>query len=176
MKYITTYNQNWSRRFLQITAYLKKFLSKKCTYHHVGSTSIPGMVAKDIIDLDIEYLNCSLQGIIDGLKEAGYEHQGDLGIPGREAFKQIQGSVASSLPSHHLYACEVNAYELQKHITFRDYLIANPVRARWLSNQKLSVDASAHSRIEYIEKKSCYYEVITLESMAWANNSCRCSD
>ena len=169
MKYITEYKQDWPKRFVQIAGYLKGFLPNACAYHHVGSTSVSGMPAKDIIDLDIEYPRGFLQAVIDGLKEAGYEHQGDLGIPGREAFKPISGSNAADSPSHHLYACEVATFELRKHLAYRDYLRAHPARAEWLATQKLSVDASAKSRDEYIENKSRYYEVITKESLEWAD-------
>lgn len=171
MKYIKAYNQDWPGRFAQISAHVKAFLPEDCTIHHVGSTSVPGMSAKDIIDLDILYTQCSLQTVIDVLREAGYEHEGDLGIPGREAFKPFPNSHAASLPAHHLYACKNSAVELQKHLLFRNYLRAHPERAGWLSNKKLSAETSANTRDEYIENKSCYYETITEESMEWANIS-----
>jgi len=55
MKYITEYNQLWSEQFDQIAMHLKLLLPDSCKIHHVGSTSVPGMAAKDVIDLDIEY-------------------------------------------------------------------------------------------------------------------------
>jgi len=58
------------------------------------------MPAKEIIDLDIEYVR-GLNTVIGGLKEDGYEHKGDLGIQGREAFKPVLNFPAESLPSHH---------------------------------------------------------------------------
>ncbi len=167
MQYIIEYNRDWPNRYLQVVEYVKKFLPDSCIFHHVGSTSVPGMPAKDIIDLDIEYVPGYLQAVIGGLKEAGYEHQGDLGIPGREAFELPLDYGATSLPTHHLYACEAGTYELLKHLAYRDYLIANPARAEWLAIQKLSVDASASSRDEYIEKRSSFYALIAGESMEW---------
>jgi GrpB-like predicted nucleotidyltransferase (UPF0157 family) len=169
MKYITAYNPDWPVRFAQIAAHLRAFLPGNCTIHHVGSTSVPGMWAKDIIDLDIEYGRCTLQAVIDALREAGYEHEGDLGVPGREAFRPVPSSRAASLPVHHLYACESGAFELRKHLSFRDYLRAHPERAGRLSDKKLSADASASTRDEYIGNKSRYYEAITEESMEWRN-------
>ncbi len=145
------------------------FIPDDCLFHHVGSTSVPGMSAKDIIDLDIEYAKGSFQALISGLREAGYEHEGDLGISGRDAFKPILGSSAMALPAHHPYACEIGAFELQKHLAFREYLRAHPERATWLSKMKLLADASAKSRDEYIENKLRYYETITRESLEWAN-------
>lgn len=54
--YITEYGHDWPNRFVQIIEHLKTFLLESCIFHHVGSTSVPGMPAKDIIDLDIEYV------------------------------------------------------------------------------------------------------------------------
>lgn len=169
MQFITEYNNDWQRRFLQITAYLKMFIPDGCAIHHVGSTSVPGMPAKDIIDLDIEYGADSLSKVIENLRRAGYAHEGDLGIPGREAFRPVSDSVAASLPTHHLYACEAGTFELRKHLAFRDYLKANPSRADWLAAQKRLADSSARSREDYIERKSGAYAQITAEAIEWTN-------
>lgn len=171
MNYITTYSHEWPKRFEQIVSHIKKFVPEECRFHHVGSTSVQNMPAKDIIDLDIEYAPGSLQKVIEGLREAGYEHEGNLGIDGREAFKPIAESNAVSLPAHHLYACERDASELVKHLAYRDYLRANPHRAEWLADEKIAVDGSANSREEYINNKSSAYEMIAEESMAWANKT-----
>jgi hypothetical protein len=74
-----------------------------------------------------------------------------------------------TLPSHHLYECEAGAYELLKHLAYRDYLVANPDRSEGLATQKIAIDASVEIRDEYIEKKLCSYAVITEESIEWAN-------
>jgi len=169
MRYITKYKDDWPTRFETIVGFIKCFLPSCCKCHHVGSTSIPGMPAKDIIDLDIEYPHGMLEMIVSGLSEAGYNYLGDLGIAGREAFKAIPGSNAALLPEHHLYACENNAYELNKHLAYREYLLANPERAAWLRDRKIEVDASAENREQYIESKSCFYELVTKESLSWAN-------
>ncbi len=89
MRHITAYNQDWPGRYAKIAIFLRAFLSDNCTIHHVGSTAVPGMTAKDVIDLDIEYTQCTLQVVIDSLRKAGYEHKGDLGILGRDAFQPV---------------------------------------------------------------------------------------
>ena len=126
------------------------------------------MPAKDIIDLDIEYEPDTLKVVLGALNDAGYEHEGDLGITGREAFKPTPGSVAASLPVHNLYACQTGANELRKHLAYRNYLIAHPARAQWLANQKILVDAAASSRDDYIKEKSPYYDIINQEAEKWA--------
>src|SRR2546427_4386046 len=66
---------------------------------HVVSTAVPGLAAKPIIDLDVLLASADdLPAAVDRLASFGYKHQGDLGIPGREAFTTPPGA-----PSHHLY-------------------------------------------------------------------------
>lgn len=167
MRFITDYNPDWPNRFERIAAHLKRYLPDGSTLHHVGSTSVLGMPAKDIIDLNIEYGVGNLRMVVDGLNAAGYRHEGDLGIPHREAFSPILGATSESLPAHHLYACEQDAQVLRKHLAFRDYLLVHPQRVKWLADQKTLVDAAANSRAEYIEKKSRYYDVINQEALNW---------
>ena len=165
MRYITPYNPDWPRRFAHIVAYLVPLLPKDCRIHHIGSTSVPGMPAKDVIDLVIECPGGSIRAVIDALSKAGYEHQGDRGIPGREVFRPASESEPASFPSHHLYTCESGAAELRKELAFRDYLIRHPHRAHWLAQQKIAADASAPTRAAYIDNKSPSYALITSESL-----------
>ena len=167
MYFITNYNIDWPVRFEQIASYLNKYLPDNCRIHHIGSTSVPDMPAKDIIDIDIEYVAGTKAIIFKSLVEAGYEYLGDLGLHGRDAFKAICDTHAANLPEHHLYACESGAYELIKHLAYRDYLRSNRDRALWLSKKKHLAAQTSKSKDEYIEKKSCYYELITKESMDW---------
>jgi len=171
MQYITEYKKDWPSRFQEIAAYLREHLPKECVIHHVGSTSIPGMPAKDIIDLDIECPVGSMPTVIDALNSAGYEHQGDKGIPTREAFRPFPQSIAAESPVHHLYACESDSPELFKQLAFRDYLISHEQRANWLAAQKRFADKTASTRDQYIENKCDAYEVITRESIEWAKRS-----
>ena len=168
MKYISLYNDEWSVWFSLIADFLQKHIPDTCLIHHVGSTSIPGMPAKDVIDLDIECSTGSMPFIIETLDKAGYDHEGDKGISTREAFKPRDKSLPCNLHYHHLYACLSHSPELLKHIAFRDYLISHSERAKWLATQKIKQDKSARSRAEYIENKSKAYEIITNEALAWA--------
>ena len=67
------------------------------------------------------------------MERIGYNHEGDLGIPGREAFK-YEGK--EHLRKHHLYVCTKDAAELKRHISFRDYLRTHPEAVREYSRVK----------------------------------------
>ena len=87
MSLIVGYDANWSVWFEQLRLRFDEALvGIPHTIEHVGSTAIPGMAAKPIIDLDIVVEPGRLAETIERLSASGYVHEGDLGCPGREAF------------------------------------------------------------------------------------------
>lgn len=83
-----------------------------------------GLSAKPIIDIDVVIQNVELLGdVIIALQKIGYTHEGNQGIPGREAFKYQD---KEHLRKHHLYVCAKDSSELSRHIGFRDYLRKHP--------------------------------------------------
>lgn len=122
---VEKYNEAWAEAFEAIRAELDEALGNLALrIEHVGSTSVKGLSAKPIIDVDIVIKDSS---VFDSVKAAlegiGYRHEGDLGIPGREAFKYDN---KEHLMKHHLYVCAEDADQLNRHIKFRDYLRSHP--------------------------------------------------
>lgn len=122
------YKESWVEGFTKLKEVINEALiNLKVSIQHVGSTSIPALAAKPIIDIDIVYdKNAALEEIKTRLEKIGYYHNGNQGIPGREVFKRNKNTheVLDGI-AHHLYACRADSAELQKHILFRDYLLAN---------------------------------------------------
>jgi GrpB-like predicted nucleotidyltransferase (UPF0157 family) len=93
---------------------------------HVGSTSVPGLAAKPIIDMTIVVPSVhEVPLAIERLATLGYRHRGDLGIEGREAFTRPEG-----LPTHNLYLSAPGSLGLQNQLAVRDYLRAHPAMAQ----------------------------------------------
>jgi GrpB-like predicted nucleotidyltransferase (UPF0157 family) len=130
MQLIQPYNPEWASMFAALHSFLMEQLrGLDLAVHHVGSTSVPGLAAKPIIDIDIGYASQSdFPVVVSRLETLGYSHVGDQGIPGRDAFKRAQPAdqhpVADTI-QHHLYACWNQNDELRRHILFRDYLRKN---------------------------------------------------
>jgi GrpB-like predicted nucleotidyltransferase (UPF0157 family) len=118
---VEDYNPNWKYEFEKIQAGLMTVLTDVIAIEHVGSTSVEGLAAKPIIDIDI-VIEDNFEEVKNQLGTIGYIHEGDLGISGREAFKYID---KDCVMAHHLYVCNKNNEELHRHITFRDYLRNN---------------------------------------------------
>ena len=90
---------------------------------HVGNTSVEGLSAKPIIDIDVIIKDYSVFDlVVSKLEMIGYLHEGDLGIKDREAFTY---SNKLHLQKHHLYVCPQYSKELHRHVTFRNYLRSN---------------------------------------------------
>jgi GrpB-like predicted nucleotidyltransferase (UPF0157 family) len=87
---------------------------------HVGSTSVPGLPAKPVIDLDVVVRPADVSEAVRLLSGLGYAHLGNRGVTGREAFAAPAGT-----PAHHLYVCPVGNPVLVDHLRFRDFLRAD---------------------------------------------------
>ncbi|MEK7764877.1 MAG: GrpB family protein [bacterium] len=124
---------------------------------HVGSTSVPGLAAKPIIDLDVVVSSRNeVPAAIAALDRLGYVHQGDLGVPGREAFR---GPV--TVPAHHLYLCAADSAELRRHLVFRDHLRSHSAAADEYARLKRELAARhTEERDAYSLEKSAFVEEI----------------
>lgn len=122
---VEPYNTAWKDDFIAIRDELAPALGDLAlAIEHVGSTSVEGLSAKPIIDIDVIIESREkLPEVIEALSSIGYTHEGDQGIPGREAFK-FEGK--EHLRNHHLYVCDKDASELKRHLSFRDYLRSHP--------------------------------------------------
>ena len=124
---VVDYDLSWPHTFERLRAPIWRCIGEVATsIEHVGSTSVPGLAAKPVIDMTIVVPTAAaMRTVIDRLAVIGYRHQGDLGVPGREAFARPQGT-----PDHHLYACVFGNDALRNHLAVRDYLRSNPSAAR----------------------------------------------
>lgn len=119
---IEDYDPRWPQQFETLRLRVANLLNGLAVaIEHVGSTSVPGLAAKPIIDVDVLLKSAAdLPAVISALASIGYQHRGDLGIPGREAFRAPAGG-----SPHHLYVC-TTGMEYRRHISFRDHLRAHP--------------------------------------------------
>ena len=160
---VLPYDEQWEHDFAKIRAELTDALGRLAIgIEHVGSTSVQGLSAKPIIDIDVVIKDYTvLEDVVSALGEIGYQHEGNLGIAGREAFK-YDGK--DHLKKHHLYVCPEDSPELRRHIAFRDYLRAHPEAVREYSRIKEEGAKQYPDDMErYIEHKSPFIEKIYAE-------------
>jgi len=120
---------------------------------HVGSTAVPGLAAKPIIDLDIVVgSEDGVRPVIDRLSSLGYRWRGDLGVAGREAFEPAP---EDSLPEHHLYLVVENNRAHVDHWLLRDLLREDgDARARYAALKKRNVELASGDMDVYIAAKA----------------------
>lgn len=120
---VIPYDSNWNHEFEKLKAYLEKTLGDTIIgIEHVGSTSVKGLAAKPILDLDVimeSYDN--FEEVKSRLEGLGYYYEGDLGIKNRQAFSYDE-SLKKEFMTHHLYVCPKYSEELNRHVIFRNYM------------------------------------------------------
>lgn len=171
---IHDYNPAWTLEFDALKAiFIKHIVGEIIGVEHVGSTSIPGLKAKPIIDIDIVVSDKNqLKIVIGKLEKLGYRHVGDLGITGREAFKRKDSKTPDtgskrSWMKHNLYVCIQGSIGLANHLNFRDYLRAHPEKTVEYSKLKQKLAKEFTYDIDaYIDGKTDFIvEILRLAGM-----------
>ena len=148
------YDKAWKSAFEEIKKEIERVIGDLIIgIEHVGSTSVEGLSAKPIIDIDVVIKDYSVFAtVVQKLETIGYIHEGDLGIKDREAFKY---SNKPHLQKHHLYVCPQYSEELHRHVTFRDYLKNNREAVKKYSLVKETAAILFPNEIEkYIDYKT----------------------
>lgn len=135
--------------------------------HHVGSTSIPGILAKPTIDILGETADFErVQAKTLHLAEIGYEALGPYGMEGRRYFRKRD---QSGKHTFHLHVFEESSPHLERMISFRDYLIAHPKIAKDYSDLKRRlVSENSFTRAAYVEGKDPFIREVERSAVAWA--------
>jgi 2'-5' RNA ligase len=157
---IEPYDPKWAQEYERIQNYLATHLGDlAATIHHVGSTSVFGLAAKPIIDIDIEITSYDFfPQMCARLAEAGWRHEGNYGIENREAFKPTK---SFDFMTHHLYVCPSNSMELKRHLALRDYLRGNESAVDEYGKLKQRLAAQHGNDIDaYIDGKTAFIEKI----------------
>jgi GrpB-like predicted nucleotidyltransferase (UPF0157 family) len=120
---IVPYNPNWPNMFETEATIITDALGDNCLeIHHIGSTSVPGLAAKPIIDIipvvsDITKVdNCN-----PAMESLGYKAMGEYGIPLRRYFQK-----GSNTRTHNIHVFEQNNSEIARHLKFRDWMCKHP--------------------------------------------------
>jgi len=151
---IREYDRTWPDHFAKLAARVNTALGHLVSrIEHIGSTAVPGLAAKPIIDFDVVLESqADLPEAIRRLAMLGYVHEGDLGIRGREAFFSPTDEAR-----HHLYVLVAEAPELRRHIVFRDALRADPaLRDAYTALKRSLAKKHSEDRVAYNAGKSAF--------------------
>lgn len=156
----------WAAAFASECELLQKVLRGDITaIHHIGSTAIPGILAKPVIDILAEAGDLDrIDRRQDGMRAAGYVAKGEYGLPGRRYFQKQD---PTGKRTHHLHIYAAGSPEVTRHLAFRDYLRAQPEKAAAYSSLKRAIVDDWQGKADYIERKASLVAQLERQALAW---------
>ncbi|TVQ07773.1 MAG: GrpB family protein [Leptolyngbya sp. DLM2.Bin27] len=160
-------NPQWPQAFAAEAAQVAQALGNNVVQvHHIGSTAIPGIYAKPVIDLLAEVHQIDrVEAANDAMAALGYTALGEYGLPGRRYFRKDdrQGD-----RTHHVHTFQVGSSEVARHLAFRDFMVAYPDYAQQYSDLKRDLAAQYPNDIEgYMDGKDEFVKAMEQRAMQW---------
>jgi len=134
--------------------------------HHIGSTAIPGIAAKPVLDLLLEVDRLErLDEQAPVMRELGYQVMGEFGIPGRRYFRKDD---ANGTRTHHVHGFLAGSDGAVRHRAFRAYMVAHPDEARAYGALKERLASQHPDDMEaYMDGKDAFVRERERRALAW---------
>jgi GrpB-like predicted nucleotidyltransferase (UPF0157 family) len=165
---VIKYNKKWINYFQTEKIILNKiFQDNAINIHHIGSTSIPGLSAKPIIDILIEVKNLlKVDSKNNEMIKQNYEPHGEYGIKNRRFFSKEGNNRA-----YHVHIFQEKDNNIIRHLAFRDYLKHNNFRSKEYKELKINLAKKYPNDIDsYCKGKNSLIKEIEKEALYWYNN------
>lgn len=163
---VISYNSEWQEEYLNEAEKIRTIMTRDIIKtHHIGSTSIPGMSAKPVIDILVEVKDINnIDKYNNEMEKLGYIPKGENGIFGRRFF--LKGLYNRT---HHIHTFQEGNSEIQRHLNFRDYMIAHPEEAKRYGELKIQLANKFRHDIEsYINGKDSFIKDIDRKAEKWS--------
>jgi GrpB-like predicted nucleotidyltransferase (UPF0157 family) len=141
--------------------------------YHIGSTSVPGLVAKPVIDILLEVKSLDrLDALNSAMESIGYTPKGEFGIPGRRYFPK-----GGDERTHHVHAFVLGDPHSMKHLAFRDYLRTHLAAATEYAAVKMAASAAHKTDPKgYVAFKHAFVEQMVDKAVHWmSKEQSKCS-
>jgi GrpB-like predicted nucleotidyltransferase (UPF0157 family) len=165
---VTSYNNGWKRQFqIEALKLNEIFGSEILEIYHIGSTSVPGLSAKPIIDImPVVQEITRMDKYDEEMIRIGYTPKGENGIKGRRYFQK-----GGNNRTHHVHIYEKGCKEIERHLAFRDYLRVTPEDAKRYGDLKERLAMMYPSDVEsYIAGKNRLALEIEKKALRWYEN------
>jgi GrpB-like predicted nucleotidyltransferase (UPF0157 family) len=164
---VVPYEERWVGMFEEAAREVRGVMGENLIeVHHIGSTSIPGMDAKPIIDL-----LAVVEGIgeVDrgnaGMEAVGYEAMGEFGIVGRRYFRRND---AAGVRTHQVHTFQRGSGEVVRHLAFRDFMRAHPLEAgEYAKLKRRLAEAHPFDMEAYMDGKDGFIKEMERRALAW---------
>lgn len=165
---VVDHDPEWAKEFEKESEILQHILGDiLINIHHIGSTAVPGLMAKPIIDIlldvtDLDRLDSKRQAF----ENLGYEVMGEMGIPGRRYFRK-----GGDKRTHHIHAFKSGDPNLTRHLAFRDYLMEYKDVAEEYGTLKFNIAKRIKNEIEkYSDQKDAFVKFHEARALKWYAN------
>ncbi|HDX9489613.1 hypothetical protein CN300_23060 [Bacillus thuringiensis] len=166
---VVPHENHWSEKFQMEAERLKTAMPETVKIHHIGSTSVPGLAAKPIIDMIMEVESIErVDRWNERFIELGYIVKGENGISGRRFF--IHGTEEKR--SYHLHVFEKGNPEIVRHLAFRDYMMAHCEEAEaYATLKKELAEKYTYDGTLYTEGKNKFVRNVDEKAKEWRENN-----
>lgn len=164
---VVPHDPSWAAEFARESRQVELALGDVLlAIHHIGSTAIPGIHAKPIIDMLAVVSDLArLDGQDAALQALGYEVKGEFGIPGRRYYRKDD---STGRRTHHLHAFQVGSPQIERHLAFRDFLIAHLEWAeKYGALKRRLAEAHPTDRNAYMDGKDGFVKEMDVRAAAW---------
>jgi GrpB-like predicted nucleotidyltransferase (UPF0157 family) len=168
---VVSHDPEWASKFeIEAGRVIETLGATVVRMHHIGSTAIPRIKAKPVIDILLEVGSLKTLDEKSSMLEAlGYEAKGEFGISGRRYFRLND---SWGMRTHQIHAFEAGTPDVIRHIAFRDYMRAHPSAAEEYSSLKERLaNAYPNDMAAYMEGKDVFIKQYEGRALLWANTS-----
>jgi UDP:flavonoid glycosyltransferase YjiC (YdhE family)/GrpB-like predicted nucleotidyltransferase (UPF0157 family) len=165
---VVDHDPGWAAEFEREAARVRAVLAglPVTRVDHTGSTAVPGLAAKPIIDLQVSVTGLDALELARRLEPLGYRYVPYPELPDYPFY----GHPADPPRRHHIHACEAGGDQERRHLAFRDYLRAHPAEADAYATLKRDLAASTRGNREaYIAGKDAFVRALDARASAWAS-------
>lgn len=163
---LAPYDPAWPRLAARHAESLGVLGSILVAVHHIGSTSVPGLAAKPIVDL-----MPLVTGLADldrerrRVEELGYQWHGELGISGR-CYCTLSDAAGARIVQLHFVSA--GSPQVERHIALRDYLRAHPeVAGAYEKEKRRACDLHPDDSHAYTDEKDAWIRATEAKALTW---------
>ena len=164
---VTAYDPRWPQLYEREAAAISAALGGALSaIHHIGSTAVPGLAAKPIIDImPVVHSLAGADAARGALEALGYEYLGEFGIPGRRYLRRGGDERTHQV---HIFA-DGDRENIARHLAFRDYLRAHPdVCAEYAALKRALAARYPYDIESYCDGKAGFVKKYESLTLAWA--------
>ncbi len=161
---LTDFSENWVQMFQHEVEFLKTIFGDVIIrFEHFGSTSVPGLKAKPVIDMMCIVNDINMVDLYnDKMYSLGYDVAGDWGISGRRLFRK-----GGENRTHHIHFYQFDNPQIERHLIFRNYLRCNHEEVARYSHFKEALSHRFENTSEYSPAKKAFVSEMEQLALSW---------